>query len=67
MVPYTIFVSCLFLGLPILFMGIFLFTYSKKEGLGILYIIASYLAIIFGIVVFVGGVFFASIATNNIV
>ena len=66
MVPYTIFISCLSLGLPILFMGIFLFTYSKKEGLGFFYKIASYLAIVFGTVVFLGGVFFASIA-NNIV
>jgi hypothetical protein len=66
MVPYTIFVSCLSLGLPILFMGIFLFIYSKKEGLGILFKIASYSAIICGTIVFLSGVYFASIA-NNIV
>jgi hypothetical protein len=64
MVPYTIFISCLSLGLPILFMGIFLFIYSKKEGLGILFKIASFSAVICGTIVFLSGVYFALITTD---
>ncbi len=64
MVPYTIFISCLSLGLPVLFMGFFLFKYSKKEGLGIFYKIASYLAVTFGTIIFMSGIYFASIASE---
>ena len=66
MVPYTIFISCLSLGIPILFIGILLFIYSKKEGLGVLFKIASFLAIIFGVAVFLTGVFFASVANKSV-
>ena len=64
MIPYTIFISCLSLSFPDLFMGVFLLIYSKKEDLGILYKIASFLDITFGTIIFLGGVFFASITTD---
>lgn len=64
MVTYTILISCLSMGLPVLFMGIFLFLYTKKEGLGILYKIASFLTITCGTIIFTSGIYFASIASE---
>jgi hypothetical protein len=43
------------LALIVLMGGLFLLAYSKKEALGKLTKIASYLAIVFGTAVFVGG------------
>jgi hypothetical protein len=43
------------LALIVLMGGLFLLAYSKKEGLGKLTKIASYLSIVFGTAVFVGG------------
>jgi cytochrome bd-type quinol oxidase subunit 2 len=48
-------IVALSLALIVLMGGLFLLAYSKKEGLGKLTKIASYVAIVFGIVVFVGG------------
>jgi hypothetical protein len=60
MASITILIFCFFIGIPILFTGIILFIFSQKEGLGILYKIVSYLAIICGTIIFLGGVFFSS-------
>lgn len=43
------------LSLLVLLGGFFLLAYSKKEGLGMMSKISSYVAILFGTVVFVGG------------
>ena len=48
-------IVALCLALIVLMGGLFLLAYSKKEGLGKLTKIASYVAIVFGTVVFVGG------------
>lgn len=42
-------------ALLVLIAGLFLLAYSKKEGLGWMFKLASYFAIAFGTVVFVGG------------
>lgn len=44
------------LALLVLLAGLFLLAYAKKEGLGWMTKISSYVAITFGIVVFVGGI-----------
>jgi uncharacterized membrane protein (DUF485 family) len=44
------------LALLVLLAGLFLLAYAKKEGLGWLTKISSFVAITFGIVVFVGGI-----------
>ncbi len=51
--PMLIVALCL--ALIVLMGGLFLMAYSKKEGLGKLTKIASYVAIVFGTSVFVGG------------
>jgi hypothetical protein len=51
----SVFTISLALALLVLLAGLFLLAYSKKEGLGILTKIASYAAIAFGTIVFVGG------------
>ena len=51
--PMLIVALCL--ALIVLMGGLFLLAYSKKEGLGKLAKIASYVAIVFGTSVFVGG------------
>ena len=48
-------IVALSLALIVLMGGFFLLAYSKKEGLGNLTKIASYVAIVFGTAVFVGG------------
>ncbi len=48
-------IVALCLALIVLMGGLFLLAYSKKEGLGKLTKIASYVAIVFGTAVFVGG------------
>jgi hypothetical protein len=48
-------IVALSLALIVLMGGLFLLAYSKKEGLGKLNEIASYVAIVFGTAVFVGG------------
>ncbi len=48
-------IVALSLALIVLMGGLFLLAYSKKEGLGKLTKIASYVAIVFGTAVFVGG------------
>ena len=50
-----ILIVVLSLALIVLMGGLFLLAYSKKEALGKLTKIASYLAIVFGTAVFVGG------------
>jgi len=50
-----ILIVALCLALIVLMGGLFLLAYSKKEGLGKLTKIASYVAIVFGTSVFVGG------------
>lgn len=51
----SVFTISLALALLVLLAGLFLLAYSKKEGLGILTKIASFVAITFGTIVFVGG------------
>ena len=51
----SMFMIGLSLALLVLLGGLFLLAYTKKEGLGMLSKISSYVAILFGIVVFVGG------------
>jgi len=51
--PLLIVALCL--ALIVLMGGLFLLAYSKKEGLGKLTKIVSYVAIVFGTAVFVGG------------
>jgi predicted membrane protein len=51
----SVFTISLALALLVLLAGLFLLAYSKKEGLGILTKIASYAAISFGSIVFIGG------------
>jgi len=51
----SVFTISLALALLVLLAGLFLLAYSKKEGLGIITKIASYIAVTFGAVVFVGG------------
>jgi len=46
---------CLSLALIVLLAGLFLLAYAKKENLGIITKIASFVAITFGTIVFVGG------------
>lgn len=53
MVPVCI--ISLSLALLVVLAGLFLLAYSKKEGLGKMTKIASYVAILFGTIVFVGG------------
>ena len=50
-----ILIVVLSLALIVLMGGLFLLAYSKKEALGKLTKIASYLAIVFGTAVFIGG------------
>ena len=60
-------IVALSLALIVLMGGLFLLAYSKKEGLGKLTKIASYVAIVFGTAVFVGGLICAIMcsACNN--
>ncbi len=55
MIGCSVFTISLALSLLVLLAGLFLLAYSKKEGLGKLTKISSYVAILFGGVVFVGG------------
>lgn len=55
-----IFAVCLSLALIVLLAGLFLLAYAKKENLGIITKIASYVAITFGAIVFVGGLILAT-------
>jgi hypothetical protein len=54
------FIICLAMALLVLLGGLFLLGYAKKEGLGRMTKIASYIAILFGTVVFVGGLICAT-------
>lgn len=56
-------IVALSLALIVLMGGLFLLAYSKKEALGKLTIIASYVAIVFGAGAFVGGLICAIICT----
>ena len=60
-------IVALSLALIVLMGGLFLLAYSKKEGLGKLTKITSYVAIVFGTAVFVGGLICAIMcsACNN--
>lgn len=51
-----VFLISLSLALLVVLAGLFLLAYSKKEGLGKMTKIASYVAILFGTLVFVGGI-----------
>ena len=51
----TVFIISLSLALLVLLGGLFLLGYAKKEGLGMMSKIASYVAIVFGTFVFVSG------------
>lgn len=55
MIGCSVFTISLALSLLVLLAGLFLLAYAKKEGLGKLTKISSYVAILFGGVVFVGG------------
>jgi hypothetical protein len=57
-------IVALSLALIVLMGGLFLLAYSKKEGLGKLTKIASYVAIVFGTAVFVGGLICAIICST---
>ncbi len=48
-------ISSMSLSILVLLAGLFLLAYAKKEGLGKMTKFASYVAIVFGTVVFVGG------------
>ena len=56
-------IVALSLALIVLMGGLFLLAYSKKEALGKLTTIASYVAILFGAGAFVGGIICAVICT----
>jgi hypothetical protein len=56
----SMFTISLSLALLVLLAGFFMLAYSKKEGLGILSKISSYIAILFGGIVFVGGMICAT-------
>ena len=60
--PMLIVALCL--ALIVLMGGLFLLAYSKKEGLGKLTKIASYVAIVFWTVVFVGGLICATMCST---
>lgn len=59
-----VFIVSLSLALIVLLGGLFLLAYSKKENLGRLTKIASYVAIAFGTVVFVGGIVMATLCSS---
>lgn len=52
------------LALIVLMCGLFLLAYYKKEGLGIITKITSYIAITFGIIIFVGGLICATFCST---
>lgn len=52
------------LALLVLLAGLFLLGYAKKEGWGMFSKIASYVAILFGTIVFVGGLICAMMCHN---
>ena len=56
-------IVALSLALIVLMGGLFLLAYSKKEALGKLTTIASYVAIVFGAGAFVGGLICATLCT----
>ena len=56
-------IVALSLALIVLMGGLFLLAYSKKEALGKLSTIASYVAIVFGAGAFVGGLICAALCT----
>ena len=56
-------IVALSLALIVLMGGLFLLAYSKKEALGKLTTIASYVAIVFGAGTFVGGLICATLCT----
>lgn len=60
MMSCSMFTISLSLALLVLLAGFFMLAYSKKEGLGILSKISSYIAILFGGIVFVGGLLCAT-------
>jgi hypothetical protein len=55
MTSCPVFIISLALSLLVLLGGLFLLAYAKKEGLGKMTKIASYVAVIFGTICFVGG------------
>ena len=57
-------IVALSLALIVLMGGLFLLAYSKKEALGKLTTIASYVAILFGAGAFVGGLICATLCTT---
>lgn len=57
-------IVALSLALIVLMGGLFLLAYSKKEGLGKMTKITSYVAITFGIIVFVGGLVCATLCSS---
>jgi hypothetical protein len=59
-----IIIVALSLALIVLLGGLFLLAYAKKESLGKLTKIASYVAILFGTVVFVGGIIGACMCSS---
>jgi hypothetical protein len=61
MCPFII--IALSLALIVLMGGLFLLAYAKKESLGKITKIASYVAILFGTVVFIGGIISASMCS----
>lgn len=60
----SIFIISLSLSLLVLLGGLFLLAYSKKEGLGKITKIASYVAILFGSAVFVCGLLCATMCNS---
>ena len=61
----SVFIICLSLAMLVLLAGLFLLAYSKKEGLGKMTKIASYVAIIFGTFMFVSGLLCAIMCKGN--
>ena len=59
-----IIIIALSLALIVLLGGLFLLAYAKKESLGKMTKIASYVAILFGTVVFVGGIICATMCST---
>ena len=51
-------------GLLVLLVGLFVLAYSKKEGLGKIYKIVSYLTVLCGTIVFVGGIVAAIVISS---
>lgn len=61
----TVFIIGLSLAMLVLLAGLFLLAYAKKEGLGKMTKIASYVAILFGTFIFVGGLLCAAMCKGK--